>query len=176
MRMRILLAVVVATLATAALAQPVYESKDRAGPVFSDQPTPGAREVDLPPLNVMDPVTAPPAQQQPSPGSIAYREFVVVEPADGGTVHTNTGQFTVRCRLDPALQSGQGDAIVVRLDGTLLPTTRTSPEFDISSDEWQLAAVDSVEHQLQLSVVDPSGQVRIVAPVVGFYVHRAVRH
>ncbi|MCM8596198.1 hypothetical protein [Accumulibacter sp.] len=175
MRMRILLAVAVATLAAAARAQPVYESKDRAGPVFSDQPTPGAREVDLPPLNIMDPVAAPPALPQPSPAATAYREFVVVEPADGGTVHTNTGQFTVRWRLDPALQSGQGDAIAVRLDGTLLPTTRTSSEFDISTDEWQLAAVDSVEHQLQLSVVDRSGQVRIVAPVVSFYVHRAFR-
>ncbi|WP_287460377.1 DUF4124 domain-containing protein, partial [Accumulibacter sp.] len=32
-------------IATLAAAQPVYESRDRDGPVFSDTPSPGAREM-----------------------------------------------------------------------------------------------------------------------------------
>jgi hypothetical protein len=46
--------------ASLAGAQPVYESRDRAGPVFSDLPSQGASEVKLPPANLMDsPQVAP---------------------------------------------------------------------------------------------------------------------
>ncbi|HAY27510.1 MAG TPA: hypothetical protein DCY47_08430, partial [Candidatus Accumulibacter sp.] len=60
-------------IATLAAAQPVYESRDRAGPVFSDMPSPGAREVPLPPVNVMDsPASAAtPAAAQPRAAAAA---------------------------------------------------------------------------------------------------------
>ena len=46
----------IATLA----AQGVYMTRGEKGPVFSDKPLPGAKEVTLPPLNVV----APPPQVQ----------------------------------------------------------------------------------------------------------------
>ena len=39
--------------ALAAAQTTIYESQDKAGPVFSDQPSPGAKELSLPPPNVM---------------------------------------------------------------------------------------------------------------------------
>lgn len=46
---------------TIAAAQPVYESRDRAGPVLSDLPSQGASEVKVPSINLMDAPQVPPA-------------------------------------------------------------------------------------------------------------------
>ena len=45
MKHRWMIAAALAAQAMAPLAQTVYESKDKAGPVFSDKPSPGAKPV-----------------------------------------------------------------------------------------------------------------------------------
>ena len=165
-------------IATLAAAQPVYESRDRAGPVFSDMPSPGAREVPLPPVNVMDsPASAatPAAAQPRAAAAAAYARLAIMQPEDGGTVHSNTGQFAVALALEPPLQIDRGDAIAVRVDGTPLAERRTTLQFDITTDEWQQAAGDQVEHALEVAVVDRAGNALLVAAPVRFYVHRASR-
>lgn len=166
---------VVWLIAATAAAQPVYESQDRAGPVFSDRPTAGASEVALPPLNVMDSPQPPPEAARPAAATAAYAALTIVQPENGGTVHSNTGQFSVSLAIEPALQTARGDTIAVRLDDTVLPTTRTTLDFDISAAEWQTVATDGTDHQLEVAVVDRSGKAIIVSPVVRFYVHRATR-
>jgi len=161
-------------VATLAAAQPVYESRDRAGPVFSDMPAPGAREVHLPPANVMDSPAATPLPASP-PAAAAYANLQITQPEDGGTVHSNTGQFSVALALEPPLRPEQGDALVVRLDGTVLPHRRSTLQFDVTVDEWQMAARDQVEHTLEVAVVDRAGKPLLVAAPVRFYVHRAFR-
>ena len=156
------------------LAQTVYESKDKEGPVFSDIPSPGAQPIDLPPPNVIDTLT--PAQQpvsQAVPVAPDYTSITILSPQDQSTLHTNTGRFQVSLALAPALQSG--NAISVSLDGTTLPTLRYSLQFDIKPNEWQSAAADNVLHRLQVAVVDDSGNTLISADPVQFYVHRAFR-
>ena len=62
---------VVLCIATVAAAQPVYETSDRDGPVFSDIPSTGAREIPLPQINLMDsPSTPAAAQPAPAHGEI----------------------------------------------------------------------------------------------------------
>ena len=72
-----------------------------------------------------------------------------------------------------ALRAEQGDAIVVTLDGGALPGTYTTAQFEISASQWQAAATDSVEHQLQVSIMDRSGKLLITSAPQSFYVHRA---
>ncbi|MCB1968275.1 MAG: hypothetical protein KDI64_20130 [Candidatus Accumulibacter sp.] len=170
-------------LAATAAAQPIYETQDKDGPVFSDLPSqgrdvpsPGATELALPPINVSDPPpAAPPAESAPAPTAAPYQSLSISQPAGGGTIHSNTGQFTVQVALDPALRVARGDVLVVSLDGQELTAKRTTTHFDISPAEWQMAAVDSVEHQLQIAVVDRSGVVLIGSEPVRFYAHRATR-
>jgi hypothetical protein len=151
----------------------VYESKDKAGPVFTDKPAPGAAVVDVPPPNVVEspriaPVQ-PPASARPAP---AYRSLSIMSPADAGTLHTNTGAFDISARISPALRAG--DRIRVRLDGNLLPLSSGSPRLRVSEADWQAAADPaSVEHSLQLAIVDKGGAVLIESAPVRFYVHRA---
>jgi hypothetical protein len=152
----------------------IYECQGNNGPVFSDRPCPGARVLDLPPPNVID--TGAPTQQPASPQAAApaYAAFSIVQPDDRGTIHTNTGQFSVSLSLTPALQDG--NSILVSLDGTQLPTLRTSLQFDVTPSEWQEAATDTTRHTLSVSVVDGSGNVLIGANPVQFYAHRATVH
>ncbi len=177
MRKPIVVFLLAASLVAApAAAQPVYETRDRAGPVFSDIPAAGATEVVLPPLNRMDSPAEPPvAPASPGPAVAAYTTLNIVQPGNGATVHSNTGQLAVQLTLEPALQTARGDAIVVKLDNTRLPTRRTTLNFEISAAEWQSVAADSAEHQLEVAVVDQAGAALIVAPSVRFYVHRASR-
>ncbi|MBE2257499.1 MAG: hypothetical protein IAE88_01495 [Rhodobacteraceae bacterium] len=172
-------------VAATAAAQPVYETRDKDGPVFSDLPSqgrdlpsPGATELTLPPLNVGEALPAPapvPEQEAPAAVVMPYRSLSVSQPASGGTIHSNTGQFPVEITIDPALRTRQGDVIVVKLDDQELPARRTTTKFDITADDWQMAAVDSVEHQLQVAVLDLAGKLLIVSQPVRFFVHRASR-
>lgn len=167
------LPLLICLLPAVALAQTVYESQDKEGPVFSDTPSPGAQPVDLPPANVIDNPT--PAQQQPvsQPANPGYTAVTILSPQAQGTVHSNTGEFQISLGLTPALQSG--NAISISLDGTTLPTLRYSLQFNITSDEWQSAAKDNVLHELVVFVLDGSGNTLITSDPVRFYVHRASR-
>lgn len=149
----------------------IYECQGKEGPIFSGTPCPGAKVLDLPPPNVID-TGAPPEQSAPPQAAApAYSAFSVLQPDDRGTIHTNTGQFPVSLSLTPALQDG--NSIAVSLDGTQLPTLRTSLQFDVTPDEWQEAATDTTRHTLSAAVVDGSGNVLISANPVQFYAHRA---
>jgi len=151
----------------------VYECPGQDGPVFTNTPCPGGKRMDLGSPNVID--TGSPAQQGgvTQPPAPAYTAFAIMSPENGGTLHTNTGQFHVSLDLTPGLQGG--NAVSVSLDGTQLPTLRYSLQFDITPEEWQSAAAANVEHTLQASVVDRSGDTLIAASPVQFYVHRAFR-
>ena len=152
-------------------AQVVYECPGQGGPVFSDTPCSGGKRMDLGPPNVID-TNAPAAQEAASQATASvYTAFSIVSPETGGTIHSNTGQFTLSLALTPPLQGGNG--ISVSLDGTQLPTLRYSLQFDITQEEWESAAAANVQHMLQASVVDRAGNTLIAATPVQFYVHRA---
>lgn len=154
----------------------IYESQGASGPVFSDRPSPGAKEVVLPPPNVVSSEVLAPPQQVPAPhpeqGPV-YRKLAIAAPANGDTIWTNTGAFDVQVELVPALRDG--DRIEVKLDGTVLPRAFRSGAIGVTEEDWQLAAAENVEHTLQVAVLDAKGTVVAESSVVRFYAHRATR-
>jgi hypothetical protein len=179
MRTRPILALLLATGCTLASAQgPVYESKDKAGPVFSDQPSSGAKAIDLPPPNVVDVPQAAPQAPAPQATAPAYAVLAISAPENEGTIHSNTGAFNVRVRIAPALRKTAGDRITVKLDGNLLPKTYPSGRFRLTEADWQEASSpDNAGHTLQVAIVDSTGAVLIESAPITFYAHRAtVRH
>ena len=162
--------------ALAAAQSTVYESKDKAGPVFSDRPSTDAKPVELGPANV---IQTTPVPQQATPAAAAtpnYTALSISSPENGGTIDTNTGAFDVSVQLQPALRSASGDRIMVRLDGRPLKRRFSSVKFGVTEADWQSAAnADNVEHTLQAVVVDKGGAVLIESAPVKFYAHRAVR-
>lgn len=153
-------------------AQTVYESKDKAGPVFSDRPTQGAKPVDLPPPNV---IQTPPLPKQGAAAAAApgYTALTIAAPAAESTYRPNTGPLDVSAQSTPALRARAGDRIRVKLDGTLLPGSYSSAKLRIGEQDWQAAASTDRQHTLQLQIVDRSGAVLIESAPVAFYVQRA---
>jgi hypothetical protein len=153
----------------AAAQSTVYESKDKAGPVFSDQPSTGAKQIELGPARIRPPQRSgrPPPSRRNTSRSRSL--------AENGPIHSTPAR-DVSVRLQPTLQSARGDRIIARLDGRPLKRRFNSVKFGVTEADWQSAAnPDNVEHTLQAVVVDKGGAVLIESAPVKFYAHRAVR-
>lgn len=154
----------------------VYQSEEDGVPTFSDQPTPGARPLELPPPNVIQ--DEPPAEAfTPAPDNDAappYNSLVITSPADQDSVYTNTGAFEAKVQVDPPLRIDRGDTIRLKLDGVLLPQSYTSADVSITDTDWQSAAsADTTEHTLAAAILDSQGKLLIESAPVRFYAHRA---
>lgn len=172
MKYRWMMAAVLAVQAVTPLAQTVYESKDKAGPVFSDKPSPGAKPVQLEAPNVVSAPAATPAPPQPAASAPAYRRLVISRPAPQDSVHSNDGAFGIAAQLSPPLRPS--DRVRVLIDGNLVPTVFRSTNPRITPADWQATALgDRGEHTLQLAVVDANGVPKIESTTVSFYLHRA---
>lgn len=175
---RILLVTLLALCSTLATAQgAVYESKDKAGPVFSDRPSSGAKPVELPPLSVIpEPPALPQAPQAPTVAPAPYSMLTILAPANEGTIHTNTGAFDMHLQIEPSLRISNGDAIIVKLDGNQLVQGYHGSVIHIKPADWARAATtDNIEHSLQVAIIDQTGAVMIESAPVRFYAHRAVK-
>ncbi|MEF8718348.1 MAG: hypothetical protein V5B44_11710 [Candidatus Accumulibacter necessarius] len=174
-------AVSICLLAVQALAQEVFVTRGAGGPVYSDKPQPGSRSVTLPELNVSPavPVTkaaVPAARKTPDeagnraaavPG---YQKFSIVFPENNGSVAANTALFEVRVALEPALQLGEGHAIMVSVNGRPVGQRFTATEFMIPPEFWgDTLPPANQRHQVDAAIVDSSGAVIKRAEPVTFY-------
>ncbi|MDM0014546.1 DUF4124 domain-containing protein [Variovorax sp. J22P168] len=158
----------------AAAQAPIYESRDKAGPVFSDQPSPGAVQIDLPPPVVIQTTPPPAPSSAPAAQAPAYSALAIVSPANQGTFHSNTGAIDIRVQATPALRRGAGDRFRVRLDGQLVPRDFHRGAIHLTAADWSATAQPgTVSHTLAVAVVDRSGNVLIESQPVVFYVHHA---
>lgn len=169
-----------------AQAQGVYKSQGAQGPVFSDKPQPGAREVSLPPLNVIETSNervspAPPRPSEsgatpPDAAPPAYRSFAIVFPENEGSVVANTAVFEVRVAVDPPLQLGARHAVTVSLNGQPVGRRFTATEFMIPPEFWgDTLPPPNQRMQLDASIVDGDGRVLRQATPVSFYLRHASR-
>lgn len=170
-----------------AQAQGVYVTRGENGPVFSDKPQSGSKEVNLKPLNVV------PSQQGASPSEKAgqdvtragpdgrtsrpgpqgkegpvYRSFFILSPEDNGSVAGDSSVFEVRLAVDPPLLLGDGHAFLVRINGRFVDQRFTATEFMIPPGFWAEGYLPANQRmQLEASIVDGAGQVLMrSAPVV----------
>ena len=168
-------------------AQGVYVTPGANGPVFSDKPQPGAREVTLPPLNVV----APPPQQaapaaperakteaaesvRPEAAPFAYRTFSIVQPENDGSMLANTALFEVRVAVDPPLQLGAGHAFAVSIDGRAVGQRFTANEFMIPPEFWgDVVPLPGQRLQLDAAILDRDGRTLGTAGPVYFFMRYA---
>jgi len=176
--------------ATTAAAQTVYETRGANGPVFSDKPQPGAKAIELKPLNVIenskltggDKKAMPPAKPQAGNDKAAgdkdaiadYRSFAIVFPENEGSVVANTAEFEVRLAADPALRLGEGHAFVVSINGQYVAQRFTASEFTIPPEFWgDQPPLPNQRVQLGAAIVDRNGAVLKDAVPVQFYLRHA---
>ncbi len=158
----------------------VYKSVGPDGRVtYSDQPQPGATEVELPkfppatllPAPATTSTTAPAASvpedgaQNAAPSFKGYTSLSIVTPANDATVRENTGNVEVMVVTVPEWDSQWGHSIKVLLDGQPLPDRYTSPTF-------QLKNTDRGMHTLQAVVLDAKQGELITSSTVTFHMKR----
>lgn len=182
-----LIAGLIIGLMTASLslhAQGVYVTRGANGPVFSDKPQPGAKEMQLRPLSVV------PAQRLPqeskalsgaagdtvndaakgraesqTPPQTPYGAFTILFPEQNGSIVANTGSFVVRLAVEPPLKLGEGHAFTIRLNGQPVGQRFTATEFMFPPEFWGGEAPPINQRaQLDASIVDSAGRVIMNAP------------
>ena len=197
MRRMILLgvAMLLAVSGATVFAQGVYVIQTDKGPVFTDKPQAGSKEVSLRPLSVVpsvkesktgDAAAAAPAKPAvsviPDPAAkpdiaSVYSRLSILEPADNGSVVANTGVFEVRLAVDPALRLGDGHSFVVRINGRTVAQRFTAAEFLIPAEFWAEGFPPANQMvQLDASVVDAGGQVLVRAQPVRFFMRYVTVH
>lgn len=156
-----------AAVACTARAMTVYKMVQPDGTVvYSDQPQPGAKKMDVQPAQTYQapPLPAPVAPQQPpTPAKTfqGYKKFVVSSPGQDATLRDNQGNVSISLELQPALQPG--NEIQIIMDGKPLGTGR--------STSISLTNVDRGAHTVQAKVLDASGKTLATTPPVTFYLH-----
>lgn len=177
LRSRLLLVAVVMLPALAPMTSSaqttIYESRDKAGPVFSDRPMAGASAIQPQAPNVVS-MPAPPGLPPQAPAAAAppYRSIAFVSLGDGATVHSNTGAFGFGVRSVPPLRAG--DQYRITLDGRMLPASFRGTQLKVTEADWRNAArEESNEHTLRVGIVDAQGTVLIMTDPITFYVQRA---
>ena len=163
-------------------AQGVYVTPGERGPVFSDKPQPGAREISLPPLTIVAPpqesraaptATAGPNDSANPAATPAYRSFTVISPENDASMLANTAIFEVRVAVDPPLQLGERHAFAVSINGRPVGQRFTANEFIIPPEFWGDTLPPANQSlQLDASIIDGNGQVIRKAAPVRFYMRQ----
>jgi hypothetical protein len=165
-------------------AQGVFVTQGEHGPVFSDKPQSGAKEVILRPLSVIDTpreprVAAGKAGSAASPANsesqrsaavrTSYQSLAILSPDDEGSVIINTGMIDVRLSVEPSLQLGEGHAFVISVNGRRVGLRFTSTEMTIPPEFWGGMLPANQFAQIDASVIDESGRELIKAAPVRFF-------
>lgn len=144
----------------------VYTWTDANGnKVFSDQPHPDGKSVELGPVNTIEP---PPvsssstnrsasggrdSQQQPQQSN--YQRLAITSPANDEPVRANDGQLTLTVETDPPLQNNH--LLRAEVDGA--PVSVAVPGNGATSHQLMLNNVDRGSHSISAVIIDARGQV-----------------
>jgi hypothetical protein len=114
------------------------------------------------------PASGPLPVARAGPAAAHYVRLRLLTPADGQTIHDNTGRVTVRVDLQPPLRATAGHRFRVRLDGSMLAGAWRAGPF-------VLEGVPRGRHNLRALVVDAEGRPLIESRRVVFQMWHASR-
>ncbi|NIR58076.1 MAG: DUF4124 domain-containing protein [Gammaproteobacteria bacterium] len=145
----------------------VYRYTDEEGNVvYSDQPAPGAEEIDVQAPSTYEPPPRPAAEEpsaapQPAADEQPYTRFELLQPEDQGTIWSQVGDVEVRLALEPGLRPEH--RIVLVLDGEPL-------DVDVGgATRLQLTGVTRDTHTLAARIENEAGEPVAVTSSVTFY-------
>ena len=145
----------------------VYKRTDAEGNVeYSDLPqTTKEKAIPLPPTTTYKPTPVDSTSHAADTGQVqtgAYESVTITQPTDEEAVRENTGKLTVQISSTPPLQSGH--RFVVLIDGKKMAEGQGTRQ--------QVDNLDRGTHNVQVQVVDASGQVISSSRRVTFYMQR----
>lgn len=150
--MKRMLALVLPALLAGAAHGAVYKWKDSDGGVhYSDQPQPGAVEVEKVPIQTYKPAPIP-VRASPNgrrqDADTTYDSLAFVSPSNDTTIRDNQGNIAIQLSIEPPLRSGH--SIALTIDGQ-------RQEQSVNATTFTLSNVARGTHTLQASVIDDQG-------------------
>ncbi|UZE95773.1 DUF4124 domain-containing protein [Alkalimarinus alittae] len=148
----------------------VYKSVNEAGVIeYSDQPREGAEKIKVKnPQSITLPKGADVFSTQNSAidtrtsSSTAYQSITITQPANDSAFNSGNGQVSISSETMPALQANHSIQLV--MDGT--------PYNSNQSGSFSLSNVDRGTHQLQVNIIDSTGETIISSDITSFTLHR----
>lgn len=140
------------------LADTVYRQQDERGrPLFTDQPAPGAQEVDVAPVNTLPAVT-PRARSDEPRRAPAYKRVEVVVPS---IIPNGLVPVTIAVRPEPALREGHRWRM----------TLDEVPVAESSGAGFTFPRLERGTHVVSVEIVDAAGKVVAKSDAVSFFVY-----
>lgn len=144
--------------------KPVFVTVDKNNvPVFSDNPTPGASQLQLKEGNRMPAVTPSEISQRSVDQTPKY-EVTITKPEPDSTVRENSGTVYISGQVKPLF--AQGLRVRLYLNGQPVAGPSSNANFILHN-------IDRGEHQLMLELSEQNGKVIATSPVTTFFLHRA---
>lgn len=150
----------------------IYQWTDGQGVVhFSDKPVPGAKVITLPESQIATKpipqdssaekkLLQPDVSDEAAEADSAYRELLIVSPADEETIRNPQGYIPIVIDLKPELK--KGDLLQVVFDGKPVGEPQVNPGM-------ALQGVNRGSHTLAVQVVNAQGRVVLVSPSITIY-------
>lgn len=137
----------------------IYQSKDADGnPVFTDQPSPGAKPIEIQETNSAGSITPMPAPKKikPQQPDQIYSSFSITNPRNGHHFANGLVAFNVNMSISPSLQ--QGHTIELMINGSVQSKGRSLTR--------QVESIERGEHSLSARVIDRKGKTIITSKPV----------
>ena len=170
MPFRIAIALLSGLMLISAYAQ-IYESKDEKGnPSFSDVPKESAKELKLPPVNVVPATKSLDVDfefNQPSINTVKYRTLEIIAPKNDETVFINTDNMRIEVRLVPPVRRELGHRLRILFDSEVIAENDSS---------YLLDDADRGMHIVSAQVVDEKGDVIMNSKPVTVHIRKPSAH
>jgi len=144
----------------------VYRSVDEDGNiVYTDKPSPDAEEIKIDKVQTIPAGDSnfeytPPEES----AEAAYTKLEIVNPESDHVFTGNTGDVTVSVDIQPALNTEEGDSLVLSMDGKEVATS--------ASTSFSLTNLDRGTHTIEAHVVNKGNKSLISSSPVSFTVKR----
>lgn len=157
----------------------IYTWKDANGnTIYSDQPHPDAKIVELPATNTVQPPAAPSSARsndssrsrrasEQTPGGY-YRVLEIASPADDEAIRNNEGSLSLTVNTDPPLSSGH--LMRVLMDGELREEALAGNGQP--SQRLNLSGIERGSHTLTAVIYDARGNVLQSSPAITVHLQR----
>lgn len=152
-------------IVTSPLQAQIYKWTDANGNIhFSDNPHPGAKELQLPKVQTYSAPPIPPIETDSEPASNTeaqgYSKITIVQPEDQLTIRNTNGDFSIVTELEPQLK--KGDKLQVIFDG--LPLGEPQANTVIS-----LHNTNRGSHTIAVQAVNSKNKVLITSDTITIF-------
>ena len=164
--MRILLLFVTLFFLTS-ISAGVYRSVDEDGNViFTDRPSPDAEKIRVDKVQTISPPAVKDFEytSPEKPAKEGYAKLEIISPQNDQTFTGGAGNVTINILIEPALDTKQGDHLVLTMDG--------EKQAESSSTSFSFTNLDRGTHTTKADIVNKGGKSLKSSATVTFYVIR----